>query len=90
MQKKSSINKRNRQLSSLRTFTGSHGFTERERDVVTLVASGYSNADIARELAITLATVKTHVHKVLEKVGAKSRTELAVRIMREMASQSKD
>lgn len=49
----------------------------REREVAVLLARGLSNNAIASELSISVATVKDHVHKVLSKVGAKSRNQIA-------------
>lgn len=49
----------------------------RERLVATLIAQGRSNKIIAQELSISVATVKDHVHKVLHKLGATSRTQVA-------------
>lgn len=48
--------------------------TERELEVLTLVARGHSNKDIARELWLGESTVKTHVSHVLRKLGAPDRT----------------
>jgi DNA-binding NarL/FixJ family response regulator len=53
--------------------------TERETDVLVLVARGLSNEQIARELYLAPATVKRHLANVYEKVGVRSRSE-AVRI----------
>ena len=52
--------------------------TERERDVVALIAKGYSNKLIARELHITDGTVKGHVKNILKKLRFKTRVEAAV------------
>src|SRR5207248_9344954 len=49
--------------------------TQRELDVLQLVAQGRSNKDIARRLAITEGTAKTHVKAILTKLDAISRTE---------------
>jgi two-component system, NarL family, nitrate/nitrite response regulator NarL len=49
--------------------------TRREREILELVARGLTNKEIGLELSIELATVKNHVHHVLEKVGARSRAE---------------
>ena len=54
------------------------GLTEREAEVLTLLASGLSNADIAVRLFVGEATVKTHVARVLSKLGASSRTQAVV------------
>ena len=53
--------------------------TAREAEVVALIDDGLSNKQIARELCIELATVKNHVHSILEKLGASSRGEAAAR-----------
>lgn len=52
--------------------------TDRERDVLTLIASGRSNKRIALELGISEKTVKTHVGHVLAKLGVTDRTQAAV------------
>jgi DNA-binding NarL/FixJ family response regulator len=52
--------------------------TEREREIVTLVARGLSNTEIGRELFISPATVKTHVNRAMMKVAARDRAQLVV------------
>jgi DNA-binding NarL/FixJ family response regulator len=52
--------------------------TERERDVVMLVAEGLTNKEIGRELGISPATVKVHVERVIGKLGVADRTQAAV------------
>jgi DNA-binding NarL/FixJ family response regulator len=49
--------------------------TSREREVFELVRQGLSNREIARTLWIAESTVKVHIHHILEKLGARSRTE---------------
>jgi len=53
--------------------------TDREADVLRLIAAGKSNQRIARELVVTLDTVKKHVSHVLGKLGAANRTEAVTR-----------
>jgi len=52
--------------------------TEREREVLALVAAGRSNDEIAAELCITAATAKTHVSRAMAKLGARDRAQLVV------------
>jgi DNA-binding NarL/FixJ family response regulator len=56
--------------------------TDRELEVLQLIVDGYSNAEIAERLYITLGTVKTHVRKILNKLCADDRTQAAVRALR--------
>lgn len=51
--------------------------TPRELDIVRMVASGLSNRALAERLFITEGTVKSHLHAIYEKLGLKSRLELA-------------
>lgn len=60
----------------LRQFRERYGITEREADVIRLMAHGRSNREIAGELYLSEATVKTHVHRVLAKTGFSNRTEV--------------
>jgi two-component system, NarL family, response regulator LiaR len=51
--------------------------TRRERQVLTLMADGLTNAEIADRLVISLSTAKTHVSSIISKLGVSSRTEAA-------------
>ncbi|MBU8693567.1 response regulator [Bacillus altitudinis] len=53
-------------------------FTERERDVLQQMAYGLKNEDIADQLFISVSTVKTHVHRILQKLNAQDRTQAVV------------
>jgi DNA-binding NarL/FixJ family response regulator len=53
--------------------------TSRESDVLELIRQGLTNGQIAQTLYISEATVKVHVRHILEKVGARTRTEAATR-----------
>jgi len=56
--------------------------TEREREVLALIAAGRSNREIAKSLAVAEKTVKTHVSNVLMKLGVQDRTQAALYAVR--------
>lgn len=56
--------------------------TEREREVLELIAAGQSNREIARSLSVAEKTVKTHVSNVLMKLGVQDRTQAALYAVR--------
>jgi DNA-binding NarL/FixJ family response regulator len=70
----------------LASANGSSGtpaqLTEREREVLALIAAGRSNREIARSLAVAEKTVKTHVSNVLMKLGVQDRTQAALYAVR--------
>lgn len=72
-----------RRLATARPSAGdelrSAGLSEREGEVLRLMAAGMSNAEIAGELYLGVETVRTHVGSVLGKLGVRDRTQAVVR-----------
>ncbi|MFI6094913.1 response regulator [Lentzea sp. NPDC051213] len=52
--------------------------TEREEQVLAAVAGGRTNSEVAKELYITLSTVKSHIASLMAKIGARNRVEIAI------------
>jgi DNA-binding NarL/FixJ family response regulator len=59
---------------------GAQQLTTREREILRLIDGGLSNKEIAGRLSIEVATVKNHVHNILEKLHVRTRTEAAARL----------
>lgn len=66
------------QTSPTRETTAPDDLTEREREVVRLVAKGCNNSEIAHALVISDKTVKTHISNILSKLHLDDRTQLAI------------
>ena len=64
--------------TSERVKVGDVALSQRELDIIRRLADGHSNKAIAKELAITEATVKVHLKTVLRKLGATNRTQVAI------------
>jgi len=63
--------------------------SDRERDVLTLIGRGLSNADAAQNLFMSEATIKTYVSRMLTKLGLTNRTQAAILAhARELAGRS--
>jgi DNA-binding NarL/FixJ family response regulator len=67
-----------RPTRSERTPSSMEVLTEREREVVTLVAQGLTNDEIAEELVVSPATARTHVSRAMVKLHARDRAQLVV------------
>lgn len=67
-----------RLMREMRAPENPEALTERETEVLELIARGKANKQIARELFIGEATIKSHVHSILSKLNVKSRTQAAL------------
>jgi DNA-binding NarL/FixJ family response regulator len=75
--------------SPARTFPKGYGpLTKRETEVLSLLAEGCSNAEIAQRLYISRRTAEHHVARILAKLGLRNRAEAAVYALREQTRKS--
>ena len=68
----------NQPQSPLKRRTDLDYLTDREREVLVLIAHGLSNAELAESLQVSIPTAKTHVSRILTKLGARDRAQLVV------------
>lgn len=64
--------------ASMSAVGGPDGLSERERQVLTLVARGFNNTEIAEALGLSPLTAKTHVSRIMGKLGARDRAQLVI------------
>src|SRR5262249_51924346 len=62
--------------------SAAHGLSDRELDVLRLLVAGKTNREIARELILSISTVKTHVEHVIAKLDVADRAQAAVKATR--------
>jgi two-component system, NarL family, response regulator LiaR len=67
-----------RKLSGTQAHPSPSPLTPRETEILTLIAEGIGNAEIAEKLYVSLGTVKSHVADILEKLSASDRAQAAV------------
>ena len=67
-----------RQPTSARPAQGLGELTEREREVLTLIGLGLSNTEICERLYVSMSTTKTHIGRLLMKLGARDRAQLVI------------
>lgn len=60
------------------TIASATNLTQREQEILALVATGQNNQEIAEQLNITTGTVRVHVHAVLQKLDVRDRTQAAI------------
>ena len=72
--------KAERELARIAGRHRTGGLTETERRVAALVANGRSNKEVASELFVTVHTVESNLTRIYDKLGVRSRTELARRL----------
>jgi DNA-binding CsgD family transcriptional regulator len=78
--------KARRELSKITVRAPADGLTETERRIAALIAQGQTNREVASLMFITENTVQTHVRHIFQKLGVRSRTELAARLLSAPAS----
>jgi DNA-binding NarL/FixJ family response regulator len=70
-------------FAAARVRNGAPELTQRERDVLRLLAEGHSNEEIGKQLFISAETVRTHIRKAMKKLGAETRTQAVAIALRQ-------
>ena len=70
-----------RNLTKREEMNGREPLTEREKEILRLVSQGMSNKAIARDLSLSVGTVKVHVSHILDKLSVSNRTEASMRAL---------
>jgi len=78
------VSERRETVQTTRQRPPEAALTSREQDIIALIDRGLSNKEIARQLKISLPTVKNHVHNILEKLPV-GRRGVAAALLREAA-----
>jgi DNA-binding CsgD family transcriptional regulator/tetratricopeptide (TPR) repeat protein len=78
--------KARRELSRVDVRTASAGLTDTENQVAALVVKGLTNREVASAMFVTENTVQTHVRHIFQKLGVRSRTELAAQLLSTQAN----
>ena len=78
--------KASRELSKIAVPAPTDVLTETERHVAALVAQGHTNREVAAAMFVTQNTVQTHLRHIFQKLGVRSRTELAARLLSALAT----
>lgn len=73
--------KADQEISRIATRSPADGLTETERRIAALIAQGHTNREVASAMFVTENTVQTHVRHIFQKLGIRSRTELAARLL---------
>lgn len=73
--------KARRELVKIAAGSAADGLTETERRIASLIARGQTNREVASAMFVTENTVQTHVRHIFHKLGVRSRTELAARLL---------
>ena len=69
--------------NKIKNQKNAYGLTDRELEVLALIVEGLNNQQIAKRLVVTIATAKSHVHSILQKLYVKNRTQASRQALKE-------